>query len=94
MPGVSVVVTFGAAATMRWLNSANSDPPATNLTMYSAAVGSLNSRFGAAYWMGAVGTAAASIASDISSSSDGWVGVGISSSSSGASSSGEEAATE
>ena len=90
---MSVVVTLGAAATMRALNSANSDPPATNLTMYSAAVGSLNSRFGAANWMGAVGTADASIASDISSSSDVGVGVGITSSS-GASSSGEEAATE
>jgi hypothetical protein len=77
---------------MRALNSANSDPPAANLIMYSAAVGSLNSRFAAAYWIGAVGTAA-SIASDISSSSDGWVGVGVSSSS-GASSSGDEAATE
>jgi hypothetical protein len=60
--------------------------------MYSDGLGSLKGAFAVAK-IGAVGTADASIASDISSSSDVGVGVGITSSS-GASSSGEEAATE
>ena len=47
-PGVSVVVTSGAAARMLAFIWANSEPPATNAAMYSPMEGSLNARFGSA----------------------------------------------